>query len=80
MTAKTIPFWDAFVKKYDRTPVYTASTAYDSVHIYAEAVKRAGTTETNAVVKALEQTDYVSTSGGRKDVSFERLHESPLQQ
>ena len=63
VTAKTIPFWDAFVKKYDRTPVYTASTAYDSVHVYAEAVKRAGTTETNAVVKALEQTDYVSTSG-----------------
>jgi branched-chain amino acid transport system substrate-binding protein len=33
------------------------------VHIYAEAVKRAGTTEVNAVVKALERTDYVSTSG-----------------
>ena len=26
-------------------------------------MKRAGTVETNAVIKALEQTDYVSTSG-----------------
>jgi branched-chain amino acid transport system substrate-binding protein len=63
VTPKTIPFWDAFVKKYDRPPVYTAGTAYDAVHVYAEAVKRAGTTETNALVKALEKTDYVSTSG-----------------
>lgn len=72
VTPKTIPFWDAFVKKYDRPPVYTASTAYDSVHIYAEAVKRAGTTETNAVVKALEQTDYMSTSGR---IVFTQNHE-----
>jgi branched-chain amino acid transport system substrate-binding protein len=63
VTPKTIPFWDAFVKKFDRTPVYTAGNAYDAVHLYAEAVKRAGTTETQAIVKALEQTDYVSTSG-----------------
>ena len=63
VTPKTIPFWDAFVNKYDRPPVYTASTAYDSVHLYAEAVKRAGTTEAGALVKALEQTSFESTSG-----------------
>jgi branched-chain amino acid transport system substrate-binding protein len=77
ITPKTIPFWDAFVKKFNRPPIYTASTAYDAVYVYAEAVKRAGTVETNAVIKALEQTDYPSTNGR---IVFTKSHDATFGQ
>ncbi len=72
ITPKTIPFWDAFVKKYDRPPVYTAATAYDATHAYADAVKRAGTTETDAVIKALEATEIETTIG---KLAFTKSHD-----
>jgi len=72
LTDKTVPWWDNFVKLYNRAPVYTASGSYDAVYIYAEAIKRAGSTDTDAVIKALETTDYV---GVRGRVQFDELHE-----
>ena len=63
VTKATIPFWDAFVKRYQRNPVYTAGGAYDAVHVYAEAAQRAKSADTDAVVKELEKTDFVGTSG-----------------
>ncbi len=72
LTPKTIPWWDSFVKAYNRAPVYTASGGYDAVYIYAGAAKRAGSTDTDAVIKELEKTDYVSARGR---VQFDDLHE-----
>lgn len=72
LTPKTIPFWDGFVKRYKRAPVYTAIGAYDAVHIYAEAVARAKTTETNAVIKELEKTQYTGVPG---IVEFDDSHD-----
>ncbi|HEX2656492.1 MAG TPA: ABC transporter substrate-binding protein [Xanthobacteraceae bacterium] len=72
LTEKTIPWWDNFVKAYQRAPVYTAGGAYDAVYIYANAVKAAGSTDTDAVIKQLEKTDYV---GVRGRVQFDELHE-----
>lgn len=72
LTEKTVPWWDKFVKTYNRAPVYTAGGAYDAVYIYAEAVKRAGSEKTDDVIKALEKTDYV---GVRGRVVFDDLHE-----
>ncbi len=72
LTPKTVPFWDTFVKAYNRPPVYTAPGAYDAVYIYADAVTRAKTTDTDPVIKALEKTDYV---GPRGRVQFDDLHE-----
>src|SRR6266849_378084 len=72
LTDKTVPFWDAFVKAYNRPPVYTAPGAYDAVYIYADAVARAKSADTDAVIKALEQTDFVGTRGR---VVFDELHE-----
>lgn len=63
VTPRTIPFWDAFVKRYKRNPVYTAGGAYDAIHLYAEAVEKAKSAQTDAVVKQLEKTDFVGTSG-----------------
>ncbi len=72
ITPKTIPFFDAFKKRTDRTPVYTAYGAYDAVHIYAEAVAKAGTTDVDPVIKALEKTSYVGIPGV---IEFDDTHD-----
>src|SRR5215470_6618104 len=63
ITPVTVPWWDKFISVNKRPPVYTAAGAYAATHIYAEAVKRAGTTATDAVIKELEKTDYVAPAG-----------------
>jgi branched-chain amino acid transport system substrate-binding protein len=72
LTPKTIAWWDKFLELNKRAPVYTAGGAYDAVHIYAEAIKRAGGTETDGLIKELEKTDFV---GVRGRVQFDELHE-----
>ncbi len=63
ITPRTVPFVDAFVGRFHREPVYTGFGAYDAVYVYADALRRAGTLDTDAVVKALEATDLVATVG-----------------
>lgn len=63
ITEKTIPFFDAFEKKFNRQPVYTGSGAYDTVYAYADSVARAGSMDTDAIIKALETIDMVTTTG-----------------
>lgn len=63
VTPITIPFWDGFVKRFNRNPVYTAGGTYDAINIYAEAVTRAKSTGADAVIKELEKTDRVATGG-----------------
>ena len=72
LTPKTVPFFDEFRKRTTRSPVYTAFGANDAVYIYAEAVKRAGTTETNAVIKELEKTSYTGIPG---IIEFDDTHD-----
>lgn len=61
-TEKSIPFWDNYVKKTKEYPSSQSGT-YASVYIIKEAIERAGTFETEAVVLALENTDYTGPSG-----------------
>ncbi len=63
VTPKTIPFAANFLKKYGVTPSYAGYTAYDDVYIFAEAFKKAGGTDAEKVVDAMEKTDYVGTIG-----------------
>jgi branched-chain amino acid transport system substrate-binding protein len=72
LTPSTVAWWDKFVRLYNRPPVYTAPGAYDAVHIYAEAVARAGSADTDKVIKELEKTDYV---GVRGRVQFDATHD-----
>lgn len=72
VTPATIPFWDSFVKRYHRNPVYTAGGAYDAIKLWAEAVTRAKTADADAVVKELEKTDFVGTSGR---IVFDDMHD-----
>ena len=63
VTPKTIPFSDAYFKKYGITCAYAGYTAYDQVYYIADAVKRAGSEDPDKVVAALETTDWPGTIG-----------------
>jgi branched-chain amino acid transport system substrate-binding protein len=62
-TPLTIPFIDAYQKRFGVSPAYCGYTSYDLVYIIAEAVQRAGSTDPDKLVTALEQTDHVGTVG-----------------
>jgi branched-chain amino acid transport system substrate-binding protein len=63
VTPKTLPFVSAFKAKYGNFPSYCGYTAYDEVYYLADAFKRAGSTDSDKLVDALEKTDYVGTIG-----------------
>ena len=63
VTPKTLPFVAAFNKRFGNNPSYAGYTAYDEVYYIADAIKRAGSTESDKLVTALEATDYVGTIG-----------------
>ena len=63
VTPKTLPFVAAFQKRYGNFPSYCGYTAYDEVYYIADAIKRAGSTDPDKLVEALEKTDYVGTIG-----------------
>jgi branched-chain amino acid transport system substrate-binding protein len=63
VTPKSIPFAEGFKKKFGNYPSYAGYTAYDEVYYIADAVKRAGSTEGDKLVDALEKTDWEGTIG-----------------
>jgi branched-chain amino acid transport system substrate-binding protein len=63
LTPKTIPFAEAFKKKFGNYPSYAGYTAYDEVYYISDAIKRAGSTDADKVVDALEKTDWEGTIG-----------------
>ena len=62
-TPKTIPFAQAYTAKYGITPAYTGYMTYDEVYIMADAIHRAGGTDPDKMVTALEATDWQGTVG-----------------
>jgi branched-chain amino acid transport system substrate-binding protein len=63
VTPKTIPFAKAYQAKYGSLPGYAAYQSYDDVFMWAEAIKKAGGTDPDKMVTAMEQTDYTGTIG-----------------
>ena len=63
VTPRTLPFVAAYEKKFGNGPSYAGYTSYDEVYMIAEAVKRAGSTDADKLVVAMEATDYVGTIG-----------------
>jgi len=73
ISPKTIPYWDAFVKKYGHEPgAYTNFATYDGVYILADAIKRAGSLDADKLAAALEATDYAGVSG---KIKFSKRHD-----
>ena len=73
-TDKSIPFYDRFVKEMGEFPTYNAGT-YDAIYILKEAIERAGTLDSDAVVTELEKTDY--RGGGGRMVFMPRDSDIP---
>jgi branched-chain amino acid transport system substrate-binding protein len=63
VTPKSVPFAENFKKRYGNYPSYAGYTAYDEVYYIADAVKRAGSTDADKLVAALEKTDWEGTIG-----------------
>src|ERR1700677_810629 len=63
VTPQSIPFAEGFKAKFGNYPSYAGYTAYDEVYFIADAVKRAGSTDADKMVDALEGTDWVGTIG-----------------
>jgi branched-chain amino acid transport system substrate-binding protein len=63
VTPKTLPFVAAFQKRFGSLPSYCGYTAYDEVYYLADAIKRAGSTDPDELVAALEKTDFEGTIG-----------------
>lgn len=82
LTPKTIAFVEEYTKRYGLPPAYCGYSSYDMVYVIAEAIKRAGSTDPDKLVDALEQTDYIGTSGreqfyGRDDPFTHTLKYGP---
>lgn len=75
VTKKTIPVYDKYVKKTGSYPFYTGLGSYDAVYLLKEAVERAGTLDSDAVVAALEKTDYLGVAG--RIQFFPKGHKTP---
>jgi len=67
LTNQTIPFRDAYNQRWNgELPTIPGTLIYDFVRfVLPDAIKRAGTTETEAVIKALEKTDVETTTARR---------------
>ena len=72
LTKKTVPFFDEFKKRSPNYPVYTAYFAYDAVLLYADAVRRAGSFDTDKIIKELEKTKHEGIAG---EITFDENHD-----
>jgi len=66
---------EAYEAQFDADPPSYALEAYDSVWIVADAIERAGTTESEALIAALEDTD-INLAQGR--YYFEYTSKNPI--
>ena len=58
----SIPFWENFQERFGEHPIYNAGT-YEAIMVLADAIERAGTIDSDAVVEELEQTDMELPQG-----------------
>jgi branched-chain amino acid transport system substrate-binding protein len=63
LTPKTIPFARAYLARFNTTPAAHSFATYDALYLLKDAIERGGSTEADAIVTALEATDYVGASG-----------------
>lgn len=58
LTSKTVPTRESYIERWGEVPSGSAASTYDLVRfILPDAIRRAGTIETEAVISALEATD-----------------------
>jgi ABC-type branched-subunit amino acid transport system substrate-binding protein len=68
LTEVGIQFAAAYRKRIGRDPTFVAFEAYDSILVFAEATRRAGTADSDELAQALRE---VSVDGTRAKISFD---------
>lgn len=63
LSKESLEFYDKTVLLYGRPPISTAYGAYDAIFTVKEAIERAGSIDSDAIVSELENTDRISTCG-----------------
>jgi branched-chain amino acid transport system substrate-binding protein len=57
-------FWDAYIKEYKQEPAtYFAPLGYTNIYFVADGIKKAKTLDKPALIKALQETKYISPIG-----------------
>lgn len=72
LTSQSGAWWDRYHAKHG-DPAYTSAYTYDAVHLLANAIRRAGSTDAEKLVAALEETDY---EGAAARWEFDSSHHS----
>ncbi|MFH0845213.1 MAG: ABC transporter substrate-binding protein [Pseudomonadota bacterium] len=72
ITEKSIPFYDKYVGKHGISPTYTAIGTYDALYLLKAAAEKAGSLDTDALIKTLEKIKFPSVSGL---IVFNEFHE-----
>ncbi len=62
ISEKTLPFIEAFEKRFGEPPAYTAAT-YDAIYILAQAIEATKTLDADKLVEYIEKTPFVTASG-----------------
>ncbi len=57
LTDLSATWWEAYFERFG-DPAYTSAYSYDAVNILAEAIRRAGATDPESLISALEATDH----------------------
>jgi branched-chain amino acid transport system substrate-binding protein len=60
---KTKKFVAAFTKKFNSPPTPQAMESYDAAYIVVDAIRRAKSTNSKAIIQALEKSNWVGTRG-----------------
>ena len=65
-TNQTFPFYNSYIQRWGEAPTANSATSYDIIRfVLSDALEKAGTTETEKVIKSLEET-VVETTQARK--------------
>jgi branched-chain amino acid transport system substrate-binding protein len=71
-TERSLKLYDGYKERYKTTPILTIGS-YDSVLLLAEAIERAKTLDSDAVVAELEKTDFAGSKGR---IVFDKRHDA----
>ncbi|HET7826824.1 MAG TPA: ABC transporter substrate-binding protein [Anaeromyxobacter sp.] len=71
MTPRMTPFVKAFKARFKRAPTYTADT-YDALHMLAQAIEKAGTTQADKLVPVMEQMKFTGSSAF---IEYDKAHD-----
>ncbi|MDR6820915.1 branched-chain amino acid transport system substrate-binding protein [Neorhizobium sp. 2083] len=63
LTPKTVPFGEAYLKRFSTTPAAHSYATYDAIYLLKNAIEKAGKTDADAIVTELEKADFVGASG-----------------